>query len=378
MKDLSLYIHIPFCVSKCYYCDFSSFSHMGEKIEGYIDSLIVELDLYKEELRNYQIKTIFIGGGTPSSIDPKYISRILDYIYKNYNIREDAEITIESNPGTLDRNKIQIYKESGINRFSLGLQTLNNKLLKSIGRIHSAKDFYNSYNLLREMGVKNINVDLIFGLPNQSLGDVLTTLEKVINLGVEHISYYGLIVEEGTPLFDLCNEGKILLPTEDEEREMYHKGLKKLKEKGYGHYEISNFALPGHECKHNLVYWNVLPYIGVGLSSHSYFKEKRFWNTKDISIYINRLSKKSLPIEGEEIIEREDEISEFCILGLRKIEGIDKLEFKERFKIEIEKLYGHIINKHIKNGLIENDHNSIRLTKKGLDLSNIVEVDFLK
>lgn len=378
MKDLSLYIHIPFCVSKCYYCDFSSFSHMGEKIESYIDSLIVELELYKEELRDYEIKTIFIGGGTPSSIDPKYISRILDYIYKNYNIREDAEITIESNPGTLDRDKIQIYKKSGINRFSLGLQTLNNKLLKSIGRIHSAKDFYNSYNLLREMGVKNINVDLIFGLPNQSLGDVLNTLERVINLGVEHISYYGLIVEEGTPLFDLCNEGKILLPTEDEEREMYHKGLKKLKEKGYGHYEISNFALSGYECKHNLVYWNVLPYIGVGLSSHSYFKEKRFWNTKDISIYINKLSKKSLPIEGEEIIEREDEISEFCILGLRKIEGIDKLEFKKRFKIEIEKLYGHIINNHIKNGLIENDHNSIRLTKKGLDLSNIVEVDFLK
>lgn len=377
MKYLSLYIHIPFCVSKCYYCDFSSFSNMKGKIDKYIDSLIVELDLYKEELKDYCIKTIFIGGGTPTSIDPKHISRILKFISHNYKLRKDVEITIEGNPGTLNKKKLEVYKKSGINRFSLGLQSLNDNLLKSIGRIHSSEDFYNSYNLLRNMGIDNINVDLMFGLPNQSVKDVEDTLDKVIELGVEHISFYGLILEEGTPLHSMYDEGKISFPSEDEEREMYHMGCKKLKKNGYMHYEISNFAFPDYECEHNLVYWNLMPYMGIGLSSHSCFKGKRFWNTEDISVYIDKLDKKSYPIVGEEIINKQTEISEFCILGIRKIEGIDKIEFKKRFKIEIENLYGDIINKHTIDALINNNDNYISLTDRGLDLSNIVEVDFL-
>ncbi|MGJ0846000.1 radical SAM family heme chaperone HemW [Tissierella praeacuta] len=377
MKDLSLYIHIPFCISKCYYCDFSSFTNINHKIDEYINSLIIELDLYKDKIKDYSIKTIFIGGGTPSCINPRYINRILEFIYRNFNTSDLVEVTIEANPGTLDKEKVQIYMESGINRVSMGMQTLDDTLLKSIGRIHSTKDFYKSYEILRNGNMKNINVDLIFGLPNQSIDQVISSLKKVVELGVEHVSYYGLILEENTKFYKLYNEGKISLPDENIERMMYHKATEYLTNHGYKHYEISNYALPTYECKHNLVYWEVRPYLGVGLSSHSNMRGKRFFNTSDINIYIEKLNINKLPVEGEEIIDKDTEMEEFCILGIRKIEGLSKIEFKNRFEVEIEKIYGDIIKKHIDNGLILNDHN-IRLTKKGLDLSNLVEVDFLK
>lgn len=377
MKDLSLYIHIPFCQSKCYYCDFISFPNINEKIDIYIDSLLVELRMYKEKAKNYEIKTIFIGGGTPTFIDSKHISKIMKFIYNNYNLSNDIEITIEGNPGTLNKEKVKKYKELGINRFSLGLQTLNDNLLEKIGRSHRSKDFYDSYNIFKEMGIDNINVDLIFGLPDQKIKDILETIDKVLELGIKHISYYGLILEEGTPLYSMYKEGKLSLPDEDKERDMYHIGRERLKEEGYLHYEISNFGLKNYECKHNLVYWDVKPYIGLGLSSHSCFNGKRFWNTENMEVYIDKLKRKILPIEGEEIISKETEISEFCILGLRKIKGINKVEFKERFDIEIEKIYGDIIKKHCKNRLITSRDDFIRLTTKGLDLSNLVEVDFL-
>ncbi len=378
MKELSLYIHIPFCISKCYYCDFSSFTNINHKIEDYINSLIFELSIYKEKVKDYNIKTIFIGGGTPSCIKPEYIYNILQFIHKNFNTTNLSEVTIEANPGTLDREKVKIYKESGINRVSMGVQTLDNELLKSIGRIHKVEDFYKSYEILRNEDIKNINVDLIFGLPNQTITHVIDSLEKVIKVGVQHISYYGLILEEGTRLYKLYEEGKILLPDEDTERLMYHKATEYLIGHGYSHYEISNYALPGYECKHNLVYWDVEPYLGVGLSSHSNMEKKRFFNTSNINTYIENLKKGILPIEGEELIDKNTEIEEFCILGIRKISGIDKDQFKRRFGLEIEKLYKDIINKHIKNGLIIDEDKNIRLTKLGLDLSNLVEIDFLK
>jgi len=339
--------------------------------------LIIELDLYKDKIKDYSIKTIFIGGGTPSCINPRYINRILEFIYRNFNTSDLVEVTIETNPGTLDKEKVQIYMESGINRVSMGMQTLDDTLLKSIGRIHSTKDFYKSYEILRNGNMKNINVDLIFGLPNQSIDQVISSLKKVVELGVEHVSYYGLILEENTKFYKLYNEGKISLPDENIERMMYHKATEYLTNHGYKHYEISNYALPTYECKHNLVYWELRPYLGVGLSSHSNMRGKRFFNTSDINIYIEKLNMNKLPVEGEEIIDKDTEMEEFCILGIRKIEGLSKIEFKNRFEVEIEKIYGDIIKKHIDNGLILNDHN-IRLTKKGLDLSNLVEVDFLK
>lgn len=377
MKSLSLYIHIPFCISKCAYCDFLSFADKEEKIDKYIDALLIELELYKEKLLEYQIKTIFIGGGTPSSIDEKYIKNILQYIKKNYNIENLEEVSIEANPGTLNKQKIKTYLDSGINRISLGVQSLNDDILKSIGRIHSSRDFYDSLKLLREMGIDNINTDLMFGLPNQSLGDVLDSLNKVIKLGVKHISYYGLILEEGTKLYNLYKKNKITLPTEEEEREMYHNIVNVLKNKGYNHYEISNFGVPGYECKHNLVYWDIYPYLGMGLNSHSYIDGKRSSNTIDVEDYIIKLNSRILPIACEEDIDINTKMEEFCILGLRKISGINKVEFKRRFNVDIEYIYKKPIEKHIKNGLITNTKHNISLTNIGLDLSNLVEVDFL-
>lgn len=378
MKEISIYIHIPFCIRKCYYCDFTSFSNLNEKIPLYMNSLKTELELYREKLLAYSIKTIFIGGGTPSAIEGRYIYDLLVHLYKNFNLSKDMEITIEVNPGTIDKEKAKIYKEAGINRVSIGVQTFNNRLLKSIGRIHEVEQIYESYKLLRKEKIENINMDLIFGLPNQTLEDVLFSIEEAIRLGVEHISHYSLILEEGTQFYNLNKKGKLNLPDEDEERLMYHKATEYLVEKGYSHYEISNYALPGFECRHNLVYWDLLPYLGIGLGSHSYMENKRFFNTSNILNYIEKLGSKLLPIEGEEIINKSTEIEEYCILGLRKIKGIDKNEFKKRFNVEIEDIYGDVINKHIKNGLIIDDGRSIMLTKKGLDLSNLVEVDFLK
>lgn len=378
MKDLSLYIHIPFCMSKCYYCDFTSFPNNKEKIQGYIDSLIKELELYKERIKDYNINTIFIGGGTPSCIDANYIYKILEYINCNFNVSKTCEISIETNPGTLNKEKVKIYKESGINRVSMGVQSLKEDLLKVIGRIHNADDFYKSLELLRKANFNNINVDLMFGLPGQTLDMVLDSLKKVVELNIEHISYYGLILEENTKLYNMYNQGKINLPNEDVERDMYHKTREYLINRGYEHYEISNYALSNYECKHNLTYWNVMPYLGVGLGSHSNIEGKRFWNTIHIDKYIEKLKENIIPIEDEEIIDINTEIEEFCILGLRKIQGIDKKQFKLRFNNEIETIYKDIINKHVNNGLVINSEDFISLTNRGLDLANLVEMDFLR
>lgn len=377
MKDLSIYIHIPFCISKCYYCDFISFPGLDTKVDMYIGYLIREMDLYKELLKEYQIKTIFIGGGTPSCIEGQYIARILNHIYKIFNKEKIEEITIEANPGTLNKEKLRIYKELGINRISLGVQSLNDQLLKSIGRIHTSTDFYRSYELIRNLGFKNVNVDLIFGLPNQTIGDCQETLEKMVKLQVEHISYYSLILEENTLMNKWYNEGKIKLPNEELERKMYHDGIKYLKENRYKHYEISNFAREGLECKHNLTYWQIAPYIGFGIAAHSNLNQKRFWNFSNFNDYYNSLDNKRFPIEGEENIDKKMEIAEYLIMGLRLVEGINRDEFANRFNLKVENIYGDVLKKYEKQGLLNIEDKWINFTSKGLDLSNIVYVDLL-
>lgn len=377
MKTFSLYVHIPFCERKCYYCDFVSFPSEQENIEKYIDNLVLELSLYKEQLSNHVLDTIFIGGGTPSAIDSKYIIKIMKHIYEIFDTRFVREVTIEANPGTLTIEKVRSYKSVGINRISLGLQSLNDKLLKSIGRIHTSKDFIDSIHILRQVGFENINADLMFGLPGQTMKDIEETLIGVMDLEIEHISLYGLIIEEDTLINNWYKKGILGLPSEDLEREMYHKSIEILKKNGYGQYEISNFSSKGKECMHNLTYWQVNPYLGVGLSSHSNLFGKRFWNYSYMNKYNQLLSMNIVPTEGEEAISFDMEISEYCILGLRLIEGIDKDIFKARFGIEIENKFGDTINKHKANGLLKEDSTSISLTQEGLDLSNLVEVDFM-
>ncbi|QQY80458.1 oxygen-independent coproporphyrinogen-3 oxidase [Keratinibaculum paraultunense] len=377
MKQIGIYIHIPFCISKCYYCDFISYTKSNEEVTKYIDFLLMEMELYKDILKNYNIKTLFIGGGTPSCIDERYIFKILDYIYKNYNASNIEEITIEANPGTLNKPKLKSYKSMGINRISLGVQSLDDRLLKKIGRIHTEMDFYKNYELIRDLGFNNINVDLIFGLPDQTIYQCEKTLKDMIKLGVEHISYYSLILEDDTLLKKWYEDGKIDMPSEDKERYMYHRGIELLRDNGYEHYEISNFSKKGYRCKHNLIYWRLMPYIGLGLAAHSNLYGKRFWNYDNFKNYYKQLKNHKFPIEGEETISRDMEIFEYLMMGLRLTDGIDKNEFYQRFNISVDEIYGNVFKKHEKGGLIYMDDRFIRFTSLGLDLSNIVYVDLL-
>lgn len=377
MKNLALYIHIPFCEKKCYYCDFTSFIKNEANVEEYINYLLNEMSMYKEKLKEYSIETIFIGGGTPSTIPGKYIHILLDYIYNNFHVSKLKEVTIEINPGTLTYEKAKIYKESGINRISLGVQSLDDKVLEKIGRIHKAKDFFYSYEMLQSLGLNNINVDLMFGLPGQELDKLLRDIKIISSMNITHISYYGLILEPGTVFYNMYKKGKLELPSEEVERLMYHKGIELLEERGYKHYEISNISKKGYECMHHNFYWRIKPYLGVGVSSHSNIENVRFWNFSKLNDYYNKLDNESFPVENKEIINKELEIAEYLIMGIRYIDGINIKEFKNRFNLDIMDIYSKEINKHIQGGLLTQEGPYIKLTEKGLDLSNLVEVDFL-
>ena len=328
MKELGIYVHIPFCKSKCIYCDFISFQGKEEMIAKYIDTLLEEIstcDLNKEE---YLVKTIYFGGGTPSFIDSKNIESILNILKEKFNLSSDVEITIEVNPGTVTKEKLTEYFRCGINRLSIGLQSTNDNLLKLIGRIHTYQEFLDTYNFAREVGFKNINVDLILGLPTETLQDIEEDLNKIVSLNPEHISCYSLIVEEGTKLEEKIKNRELMLLPEELERKMYWKIKNTLEEKGYIHYEISNFARLGYESKHNLACWNQEEYIGFGLAAHSYINNKRYSNTEDLDKYIEQ---KGLNKNVNEIQNKEAKMKEFMLLGLRKISGVKISEFKNRF-----------------------------------------------
>ena len=381
MNKLGIYIHIPFCKQKCYYCDFVSFSKNEDKIEKYIEALKKEIkeESKKIDKEKYIIDTIYIGGGTPSYIDERYISQIVYEIRENYNIEKEIEITIEVNPGTVNEEKLKEYKKNGINRLSIGLQSTNNELLKQIGRIHTYEEFLNTYNLARKVGFKNINVDLMLGLPNQTLTNIQDSLEKVINLKPEHISFYSLIIEENTQIEKMIKQGKLKLPDEEIERNMYWKAKNILEENNYIHYEISNFAKEGYESKHNLNCWNQKEYLGFGVAAHSYFENKRYCNTNSIEEYCRNIEENNINKNRDicEIQKEEEMKKEYMLLGLRKIEGIDVQEFKNKFVENPIYTFHNELEKLVKEELIEIDLNQIKLTSKGLDFANLVWKEFI-
>ena len=370
MKEIGIYIHIPFCIKKCDYCDFISYCDKNNLIEEYIEKLKEEI---KVELshQEYKIKTIYIGGGTPSSIDSKYIIDILNVIKEKHSL-ENIEITIEVNPGTLNENKLLDYKTAGINRLSIGLQETNNELLKQIGRIHTYEEFLETYNLARKVGFENINVDLIIGLQNQSISDIKNSLNKIINLNPEHISVYSLILEEGTKLYKRYQENKIELPDEELERNMYWYVKNTLENNGYIHYEISNFSKKGYESKHNNSCWNQEEYIGFGVAAHSYLDRVRYSNKESIDEYINNADK--IIHEKQNI---EDMQKEYMLLGLRKINGISVQEFKNKFGDNPIFLFRNELSKLVEEDLLEIDGDIIKVTNKGLDLANQVWQEFV-
>ncbi len=373
-EEMGIYIHIPFCKKKCYYCDFISFANQDKWSTQYIEALKKEIQQNKEKANCARITTIYIGGGTPSYLDSKLIIEILDVIRKNYAVEKDAEITIEVNPRVVTKEKLEMYYSKGVNRISIGLQTTNNQLLNEIGRIHTYEEFLETYHMVREGGFDNVNIDLMFGLPSQTEEILQESLEKVILLKPEHISIYSLILEEGTVLEDLVRQGKRILPKEEIERNMYWQTKTILEENGYVHYEISNFSKPEKQSKHNMNCWRQKSYLGFGLAAHSYYHKTRYSNTEDLEQYIND---KGYTKIIHEIQTNQEEKKEFMMLGLRRIEGVLISEFKNKFIDNPIYLFRKELSKLVEQELIELGTNNIKLTNKGIDLANLVWQEFV-
>lgn len=386
-KDLGIYVHIPFCASKCVYCDFLSAPADGSTKSLYVKALLKEIKITAELfLRGglndkYNITSVFLGGGTPSILDSALLDMVMSNLYDKFIFDENPEISIECNPGTLTRQKASDYKRMGINRISFGLQSANDKELKMLGRIHDYEKFEESYENAREAGFDNINIDIMSALPGQSFDNYMNTLKKVVEKEPEHISAYSLIVEEGTHLYDNLRKYPPL-PDEDLERKMYYETENFLSENGYEHYEISNYARKGKECRHNLAYWERKDYIGFGIGAASLFNECRYSNISNLQKYIGFIDEKDnlmLPGIRTEInhLTRQEQMEEFMFLGLRKLKGVDVHGFKQTFNCNIQKIYGDVIERNIKRKLIKKDGSNIRLTRRGIDISNIVMSEFL-
>ncbi|HFD2029151.1 TPA: radical SAM family heme chaperone HemW [Clostridium perfringens] len=376
MDKISLYIHIPFCAQKCLYCDFPSFARKDHLRKAYIEALNKEIISLREKHNNLEINTIFIGGGTPSVLEADELECLLKEVAK-LNMAKDIEYSMECNPGNLTEEKLEVMKKYGVNRISMGLQAKQDNLLKGLGRIHNYKTFKENFLLAKKVGFNNINVDLMFGLPNQRLNEWEETLREIISLDPAHISAYSLIIEEGTAFYNLYENDKLKLPTEEEERKMYHLAKKILEENGFNQYEISNYAKDGKECRHNLAYWNMDNWIGVGSAAASYINGKRIKNISSVEEYINSINEKGEAVE--EIINnsKNDNMEEFMFMGLRKINGIDENKFKKRFSMNINDVYGEILNKYIGEGLLIRESGRIFLSEKGIEISNIIMADFL-
>lgn len=381
-KELELYVHIPFCVQKCLYCDFLSMPVDESVRRHYVNKLIEEIEQKAESYQTYQVTSLFLGGGTPSILSGTQITEMIEALQKNFSIEKDAEITIECNPGTLTCQKLLAYKESGINRISMGLQSARNEELKKLGRIHTFEEFLHNYDLVRKTGFDNVNVDIMSALPGQTVSDWEHTLREVLKLRPEHISAYSLIIEVGTPFYQAYaadeqrrEEGDepLFLPGEETERAMYQLTKELLGQKGYERYEISNYAKKGKECRHNIGYWTRKNYLGLGLGSASFVENVRFSNTSDLKAYLDG---KFEPQERE-VLERKAQMEEFAFLGLRMMEGISRSRFAEVFGVEIEAVYGAVIKRMTELGLLKQRAGKIFLTEEGISVSNYVMSEFL-
>ncbi len=376
MDRFGIYVHIPFCISKCKYCDFISFACNNQKTEEYFEVLTREIES-KKDCTNKEITTIYIGGGTPSVPDSKYIVEIINSIKNTFKIAKECEITIEVNPGTVTKEKLLDYKKAGVNRISIGLQSTSDRILKLLGRIHNYEQFIYTYNLAKDAGYNNINIDLMLGIPTQTESELVDSIEKIIKLNPNHISIYSLIVEENTEMQRLIDSNELELPEENIERKMYWKTKKILEKNGFKQYEISNFAKKGYESRHNLDCWNQEEYAGMGLAAHSYIDRKRFSNIDNIDEYIKNKNNLNKNIVVNEIQKKEDQAKEYMMIGFRKIDGISISEFERKFRINPLFYFRFEIDNLVEKGLIEVDLDRIKLTKKGLDFANIVFEEFV-
>lgn len=377
-KELELYLHIPFCVSKCKYCDFLSAPSGEEQRQIYVERLCRRIRYWSDVIHNYgyEIVSIFVGGGTPSILTEAQITQVFEAVHESFPIREDAEITLEMNPGTDVKDKLPVYRKLGINRLSMGLQSADNKELKCLGRIHTYEDFRQVYQWAREAGFTNVNVDLMSAIPGQTLESYEDTLRKVADLEPEHISAYSLIIEEGTPFYERYGEGRHAeeLPDEDTERQMYVRTREILEDYGYHRYEISNYAKDGYECRHNLGYWDRKEYLGLGAGASSLMDHIRWKEPDHIGPSMGLVLEER---EDFTRLSRKDEMEEFMFLGLRKIKGVSEQDFYKSFKVSMDEEYKDNIENLIKEGLLVREGDRIRLTDQGIDLSNYALSQFL-
>lgn len=372
MKRLGLYIHIPFCDKICNYCDFTAFQGANSKILEYVNALKKEIQLKGN--KNFFIDSIFIGGGTPSFIDGKYIFEILEEVRENFTVLENIEISIETNPKTFDEKKLEFYKKAGINRLSIGVQSFNDKILKELGRNHNSKEVFESIELVRKFDF-DINLDLIFGYQKQSVEDILYDLEMVKKINPEHISYYSLIIEEKTKFKALQNAGKLNFLDEDIERKMYHLIVENLEKIGLKQYEVSNFSKEQKESVHNKKYWNCKEYLGMGVSSHSYFEDVRFSNTVNLSKYIKELENGNIPIDFLENLDMATKKFEYIIMNMRLKEGFLISDYNKLFNVSFLEDNKKVVENAIKNDVVEIKEDRIYFTKKGFDIMDRFFVD---
>ncbi len=374
---MELYLHMPFCVRKCAYCDFLSFPSGAETQRMYAKRLMKDIDVMGKRYGEIPVETIFIGGGTPSVPDSALIVEIMEHVRHAFHVADGAEISMEANPGTVTREKLTDYRKAGINRLSFGLQSANDRELKLLGRIHTWAEFLESFTLARECGFANLNIDLMSALPGQTCESWKETLSRVTDLDPEHISAYSLIIEEGTPFGERygSEEGRKLLPDEDSEREMYHETKRFLKDCGYERYEISNYAKPGRECRHNIGYWTGVPYLGLGLGASSYLDGCRFTVNPDMKQYLEE--KPGMFVDIEKLTKKDME-EEFFYVGLRMTAGVSLSEFERRFGISAKEVYPGLMETFVKEKAARFEGDRFVLTDYGLDVSNYIMAQFLQ
>lgn len=374
--NLGIYIHIPFCKSKCSYCDFLSFVPKSEDEKNrYVDYLIKEIGLYSKLYGKRCVDSIYFGGGTPSLIGTKNVNRIMEAIYSGFNVLDHSENTLEINPGTTDEYLYKEIYKTGINRASLGLQTSDDRIIKTLNRTSSFKDFLKAVNELKESGIKNISADLMLSLPGNTEERELKDAKLISELGINHISAYSLIVHENTPIYEDIKNKKLILPSEDEERKSYHDLSNFLSEIGYERYEISNFAKSGFESRHNKKYWNLDEYLAFGIGASAFIEGERRKNFSNLKYYYEALDRKELPYRVEYVLDLSDKMSEYSFLNIRTKDGISLEKFNERFNREFFDVFN--LEKHCDSGLIKIEKGHVVLTEKGMDLSNLVEIDLL-
>lgn len=373
-KKFSLYIHIPFCVQKCHYCDFVSFAQKEDRFESYFTALHKEIEIRSEAISK-PIDTIYIGGGTPSCVPVHYISELLKCIRSYYVLKDDCEISMEMNPGTVEQASCDVYYSLGINRISVGVQSANDRLLHSLGRIHNFDDAKKTIEYLKKAGFENINIDIMFGLPDQSLDVWMTTLKEVGRLEPDHISVYSLILEENTPLYLKYQSTDYLSDKLD--REMYHSAVKYLMDSGYEQYEISNFAKEGKICRHNYYCWKMEDYLGIGINAHSYIEGVRYKNDEDLDSYIDTITQGKSAVVLSRDLDEKEKMGDYIFLGLRTTEGINLTDFKENFNTDLMLIYHNQICELIEQNLLKLKTGSLSLTEKGMDYANYVMREFV-